>query len=41
MATPEENQIDNYIYENGISNVLLKGYSGVNPVVINYKIRHS
>ena len=28
MATPEENQIDSYAYENGISNVLFKGYSG-------------
>ena len=27
MATPEENQIDSYTYENGTSNVLLKGYS--------------
>ena len=28
MITPEENQIDSYTYENGMSNVLLKGYSG-------------
>ena len=28
MATPEENQIASYAYENGMSNVLLKGYSG-------------
>ena len=27
MATPEENQIDSYAYKNGMSNVLLKGYS--------------
>ena len=30
-----------YAYENGMSNVLLKGYSGVNPVVMNCKITHS
>ena len=28
MATPDENQIDSYAYENGMSKVLLKGYSG-------------
>ena len=35
LATPEENQIDSYAYENGMSNVLLRGYSRVNPVVHN------
>ena len=28
MAISEEDQIDSYAYENRISNVLLKGYSG-------------
>ena len=28
MATPEENQIDSYAYDNGMSKVLLKRYSG-------------
>ena len=41
MATPEENQIDIPAYENGMSNVLPKDIPGVNPVVMNYKIRHS
>ena len=40
IAVREENQIDTYAYENGISNVLFKGFPGVNPVVMNYKIRH-
>ena len=26
MATPEENQIDSYAYENGMSNILPKGW---------------
>ena len=28
MAISEENQVDSYAYKNGMSNVLLKGYSG-------------
>ena len=40
MTTSEEKQIDMH-FKNGITNVFSENLLGVNPVVMNYKIRHN